>query len=228
LIELSIVQVLLALLPILVAAILYGRSVDDWSSIAWATGRMFVQLILIGFALTAIFNFNNPFWVIGVVSFMSLGAGWIALRPIKKYKKSVLPVFVSVIVSGGLNLVWILAVVIQPKPWFEPAVVIPIAGMVMANAMNSVSLCAERYWADIAQNNTPQDAARTAMTASMIPQINALIAVGLVSLPGMMTGQILSGVSPLIAVRYQIVIMAMVLSTAAFGSFIYLQWHKKN
>jgi putative ABC transport system permease protein len=98
--------------------------------------------------------------------------------------------------------------------------------MVMANSMNAVSLCAERYWSDLEQGNDRKDAAHTAMTAAMIPQINSLLAVGLVSLPGMMTGQILSGVSPLIAVRYQIVIMAMILSTAAFGSFIYLKWYQ--
>jgi putative ABC transport system permease protein len=66
------------------------------------------------------------------------------------------------------------------------------------------------------------------MTAAMIPQINALLAVGLVSLPGMMTGQILSGISPLLAVRYQIVIMAMVLATSAMGSAIYLRWYRDD
>jgi len=183
---------------------------------------MFIQLIAIGYALSAIFGLNHPVWAILVVTFMSIGAGWIAIRPIRKFKRAAWPVFAAVILSGGINLIWILFFVIQPSPWFAPAIVIPITGMTMANAMNAVSLCAERYWAERQQDNGIDRSAKAAMTAAMIPQINSLLAVGLVSLPGMMTGQILSGVSPLIAVRYQIIIMAMVLSTAAFGSFLYL------
>ena len=224
--ELSVFQVSLALIPIIAAVIIYGLMANDWSTLLWATFRMVVQLVAIGYALNLIFNLHQPSWVLVVITFMSLGAGWIAIRPLRKYSKPALPVFVAVIVSGGLNLIWILAFVLNPDPWFLPSVVIPITGMVMANSMNAVSLCAERFWSELKQNNTVQDATLTALSAAMIPQINALFAVGLVSLPGMMTGQILSGVSPLIAVRYQIVIMAMVLSTAAFGSFIYLFWHR--
>ena len=62
----------------------------------------------------------------------------------------------------------------------------------------------------------------------MIPQVNALLAVGLVSLPGMMTGQILSGISPLVAVRYQIVVMAMVLGSAGISTILFLIWQKKK
>jgi putative ABC transport system permease protein len=159
---------------------------------------------------------------------MSIGAGWISGRAIRAYKKSILPIIGSVIVSGALNLAWILIFILQPEPWFSASIVIPITGMVMANSMNAVSLCAERYWSERSNQYDHQNAAKTAMTAAMIPQINALLAVGIVSLPGMMTGQILSGVSPLIAVRYQIVIMAMILSTAAFGSFLYLWWYARN
>lgn len=226
-IELSIGHVLLALVPLILVMVIYGRTVEDWTSVPLATVRMFIQLIAIGYALTAIFDVSHPIWVLIAITFMSLGAGWIALRSIKKFNKSPLPIFIAVMTSGLLNLFWILGVVIQPTPWFSPSVVIPISGMVLANAMNSVSICAERYWSDLKQGQENKEAKKSAMTAAMIPQINTLMAVGLVSLPGMMTGQILSGVSPLIAVRYQIIIMAMILSTAAIGSFIYLTWYEK-
>ncbi len=225
--ELSVLQVSLALVPIIAAVVIYGLMVKDWSSVLWATLRMVVQLIAIGYALNYIFNLHHPSWVLMVIVLMSIGAGWIAVRPIRKFKKPIMPIFVAVIVSGWINLIWILVVVLRPNPWFLPSVLIPITGMVMANSMNAVSLCAERFWSELKQKNTIQESTLAALTAAMIPQINALLAVGLVSLPGMMTGQILSGVSPLIAVRYQIVIMAMVLSTAAFGSFIYLFWYRK-
>ncbi len=228
LIELSLINVSVGLVPVLVATVIYGKMVNDWHSVLLAAARMFIQLLLIGYALTAIFNLHHPLWVMLVILCMSLGAGWIALRPMKKYKQPKWPVFLSVLIAGGLNLFWILAFVIQPEPWFAPSVVIPLTGMVMANAMNSVSLCAERFWSEMSQENTYQFSIHTAMTAALIPQINALMAVGLVSLPGMMTGQILSGVSPLIAVRYQIVIMAMLISTASIGSFLYLTLVKKK
>jgi len=223
--ELSLVQVSLSLVPVIGAFLIYGWVLADWKTVIWATFRMFVQLIIIGYALTAIFGLNHPFWVFIVVLFMSVGAGWIAARSIKRFAKPVLPIIVTVLLSGVINLIWMLFVVLQPAPWFEPSVVIPITGMVMASSMNSVSLCAERYWSEIQDSgHNVKDSETAAMRAAMIPQINALFAVGLVSLPGMMTGQILSGVSPLIAVRYQIVIMAMLLSTAALGSFGYLWW----
>jgi putative ABC transport system permease protein len=227
-IELSLGQVGLGLLPILIAALIFGLVLNDWASVAWASLRMFVQLIFIGYALAIIFGLQHPLWVMVVVSLMSLGAGWIALRAMRKYNRPIWPVFAAVLLAGGLNLVWILGVVIRPEPWFSPEVVIPLTGMVMATAMNAVSLCAERFWAERSQGIEANEAGHSALSACMIPHINALLAVGLVSLPGMMTGQILSGVSPLVAVRYQIIIMAMLLSTAALGSFLYLHWAKQD
>ena len=78
---------------------------------------------------------------------------------------------------------------------------IPLAGMVFANSMNTISLAGERFHAERERGEDYLSARRTAMEAAMIPQVNALLAVGLVSLPGMMTGQILSGVEPLIPLR---------------------------
>jgi len=97
--------------------------------------------------------------------------------------------------------------------WFEPNLVVPIAGMIFANSMNTVSLAAERFESEFKRGENYISARRTALDATLIPQINSLFAVGLVALPGMMTGQILSGVDPNIAVRYQIMVMWMI-----FGS----------
>ena len=94
--------------------------------------------------------------------------------------------------------------------------------MYFANTMNAISLAAERYHSELQNNQLADNARLTAFHAAMIPQINSLLAVGLVALPGMMTGQILSGVSPLIAVRYQIMIMAMILGTAGLGAALML------
>ena len=105
---------------------------------------------------------------------------------------------------------------------------IPIAGMIFANAMNSISLAIERLESELA-NDVDYDVARKiAFQASMIPIINSLFAVGLVSLPGMMTGQILSGVSPLIAVRYQIVVMCMIFGSGGITSAYFLSLVKSH
>lgn len=99
---------------------------------------------------------------------------------------------------------------------------IPLAGMIFANAMNSVSLAGERLMAEINRNISYEQARIIALQASLIPITNSLFAVGLVSLPGMKTGQILSGVSPFIAARYQIMVMCMMFASAGISSTIFL------
>ena len=98
-----------------------------------------------------------------------------------------------------------------------------LAGMIFANAMNTVSLAAERIEAELQKISDFTPAQRIALDAALIPQINGLLAVGLVSLPGMMTGQILSGVSPVVAARYQIMVMCMIFGSAGLSTIIYLK-----
>jgi len=100
--------------------------------------------------------------------------------------------------------------------------------MVFANAMNSVALASERYYAERRRELEASEASREAVSASMIPVVNALLAVGLVSLPGMMTGQILSGVSPLVASRYQILVMVMIFVSAGLSVSIFLALLRKR
>jgi putative ABC transport system permease protein len=88
--------------------------------------------------------------------------------------------------------------------------------------MNSVSLAGERLYSELGHHNDYSRARNTAFQAAMIPLTNSLLAVGLVSLPGMMTGQILAGTSPLIAARYQIIVMCMVFSSAGISAALFL------
>ena len=111
--------------------------------------------------------------------------------------------------------------------FYEPRYVIPIAGMILANSMNVISLAIERFEKELERKESFENARKIAFKSALIPQINSLLAVGLVSLPGMMTGQILSGVDPLIAVRYQIMIMSTILSSAGISLIIYFYLNKK-
>jgi putative ABC transport system permease protein len=112
--------------------------------------------------------------------------------------------------------------VLDLDPWYQMKYLVPLAGMIFANAMTAVTLSAERYGAEREGGKAAVEARNIAWSASLIPQVNAFLAVGLVSLPGMMTGQILAGASPLHAVRYQIMVMAMVMGSAGFAVAVFL------
>ena len=103
-----------------------------------------------------------------------------------------------------------------------PRYVVPLAGMIFANSMNTLSLAAERFGAELERGNPYEESRNIALHTALIPTINTLIAVGLVALPGMMTGQILSGVPPLVAVKYQIIIMCMIFGASGMSAAVYL------
>ena len=123
---------------------------------------------------------------------------------------------------------------IQPQPWYNPQYLIPLLGMVLGNTLNGLSLGLDRFMeglrsgrdqveTDLALGATRweacQSVVRDAIRLAMIPTINSMMVMGLVSLPGMMTGQILQGAAPAAAVRYQIVILFMMASATALGVF---------
>lgn len=212
----------LILLPVLVVLwILYRWSVGAGTGL-YAVSRMIVQLLVIGYLLTWIFSAEDPYIVLGVLSVMLLVAAWISLRPLGGRDAASYARALAAIGLGGITtLALVTAAVLELDPWFAPHKMIPLAGMIFANSMNAVSIAAERFQSEIRGSDYPK-ARHTAMNAAMIPQINTMFAVGLVSLPGMMTGQILSGVSPLIAVRYQIMVMCMIFGSAGIAAAYYL------
>jgi putative ABC transport system permease protein len=156
-------------------------------------------------------------------------SSWIALRPLAdRGIKPYAIVAIAIGVSGLGVLILVTQIILELPRWYEPRFVIPLAGMVFANSMNTISLAGERFHAERGRGEDYLSARRLAMEAAMIPQVNALLAVGLVSLPGMMTGQILSGVEPLTAARYQIMVMCMIFSTAGLAAVIYMALKKNS
>ena len=221
--EISLLRLLVAFVPVAVAIVILVRySLGAWNGL-YATARMLIQLLLIGYVLTYIFNADQPYIVLAVLVVMMAVASWIALRPLGRRTPSRYAIaFAAVAVSGLLTLVLVTQGVLSLDPWYDPRYAIPLSGMVFSAAMNAVSLAAERYDAELATGTAPADAVPTALNAALIPQVNTLFAVGLVALPGMMTGQILAGVEPLIAVRYQIVVMCMLFGVTALSGAAYL------
>ncbi|MEK9629656.1 MAG: ABC transporter permease [Nitrospinota bacterium] len=195
----------------------------------YANGRMLLQLLLVGYFLTYIFETNQPIVIVLVVALMIAVSSWIALRSFeKKNLKTYVILLISIGVPGLFLLGLVTQFVLQMQKWFEPSLVVPIAGMIFANSMNTVSLAAERFESEIKREEDFTRARRIALEASLIPQINSFFAVGLVALPGMMTGQILSGVDPIIAARYQIMVMWMIFGSGGLAAVFYLVLRIRN
>lgn len=189
----------------------------------YAVSRMLIQLLLIGYLLTYIFESDSSGIVLLILFIMVFASSWIALGTVRYRRVDLFKYAIaSIAFGGGVTLFLITQAVLVLDPWYSPQSMIPIAGMIFANAMNSVSLAAERLNAEVSRDVAYDDARKIALQSALIPVINSLFAVGLVSLPGMMTGQILSGVSPLIAVRYQIMVMCMVFGAAGIATAIFL------
>ena len=185
--------------------------------------------MVIGYFLGYIFEANSAWVVLAVVTVMVFVSSWIALRT-SRIKRAVLykKTLYSLILGGGTTFLLVTQTVLDLDPWYSPRYVIPLAGMIFASSMNSVSLAVERLTAEIERNVDYQQARTTALRTSLIPITNSLFAVGLVSLPGMMTGQILSGISPLVAARYQIMVMCMIFGSAGISSALFLKLVKPD
>ncbi len=223
----TLTHLLYMLLPLLIVWFLYAKWTLNKKEIPLATFRMVLQLLLVGYVLTFIFGNSNPFVGLAVIAVMVSISSFIALRNVKNKKEGkYIKFFISILIGGSFNLFLVFYLVLDLQPLYQPKFIIPLAGMVFANAMNALSLTAERFENEI-KTKEYEKARAISFKASLIPQLNSFFAVGLVSLPGLMTGQILSGVDPIIAVRYQIVVMAMILGSAGMSSAIYL-WLQKD
>jgi putative ABC transport system permease protein len=195
--------------------------------------RAAAQLFVIGYVLLFLFGHESPWWVMAALLVMLAVATATSVRRVEHGPPArvLLPYALAAVAGGAvLALVPVFALVIRPEPWFEARYIIPISGMMLSSAMNVVAQVLERMFALarseapvieqlLALGASPQQATRAHVRASiraaMIPTINGLLTVGLVALPGMMTGQIVSGESPELAVRYQIVIMYQLVAVAA-------------
>ena len=226
--NISLLDLLWVMIPVTVVIVIYMRWTEDRSTLFYALFRMLIQLILIGYVLTYIFESKSPYLVVFILSVMLIAASMISLRPVQKRQKSLyLYAFISIAIGGIFTLIIVTTGVLDLSFWFEPRILVPLAGMIFANSMNAVSIAAERFESEMGRQVGYTDARATSYKAALIPIINALFAVGLVSLPGMMTGQILSGIDPLIAVRYQMMVMLMILGSAGISVAVYLLFLKR-
>lgn len=200
-----------------------------------ASIRNVIQLLLIGYILKLIFNSDNLFLLGAIAIIMLLVAGFeINSRqkyPLKRwvgFKVGTSALFISSFTMALLSLM----VIVAPTPWYSPQYSIPLLGMLLGNTMNGISLGMDKLNQSVYQQrlvieqrlmlgHSYQDAIHEIRSESirtgMIPIINSMAIAGLVSLPGMMTGQILSGTPPVEAVKYQILIFFLIAAGTGFG-----------
>lgn len=215
------------LIPLMISLTVFKQLNTSLIELGTAWFRMIVQLVLVGFALVLLFNLDSPGYMVLIFIVMTVIASWIAIRPVRHHQGIWLPAVISLLIASGIHLLISLLGVLETPVWYDPSVLIPLSGMYLANTMNCISLSAERFISEL-EHQPVNGAQVSAFQSAMIPLINGLLAVGVVALPGMMTGQILSGVSPLIAVRFQIMIMAMVFGAGAMGSWLFLKLYSRR
>jgi putative ABC transport system permease protein len=192
-------------------------------SLLIASIRMVVQLLLVGYLLQWVFTLRNPVLIILVALAMTIMAGISSVnRTRRRFASIYWNNFFSLLCGSFVVTGFTVSGIIQVHPWYDPQYLIPLLGMILGNALTGTSLALERFMEDLTNRREQIEALltlgatrweashqpiREALRIGMIPTINSMMVMGLVSLPGMMTGQILAGASPVDAIRYQIVII---------------------
>ena len=207
--------------------------------LAYSTVRSLMQLIAIGYILDIVFAINDWWAVVAILAVMLTIATIVTRNRINQKLKGLLPtVALSLVGSSVFTLAYLILLIVQPNRWYEPQYLIPLAGMLFGNAMNSASLAGDRLLSNINQNRleiethlclgaTPTQAIATykkeAIRTGLIPILNNMVVMGLVSLPGMFTGQVLGGSDPLDAASYQILIVFAIVLTNIISTVLVTQ-----
>jgi putative ABC transport system permease protein len=239
-IDLTIWQVAIAYIFVLIViAIVRIRKINKEKEIIISSIRMTLQLILTGYILVYIFENPSPFITTGIIFLMEVFSIFTIFKKFKGKLSNPLKRIIAISMSVGTLscLVYFLFMVVRISPWYSPQYFVPIAGMLIGNSMTGISLGIKSLIEGMSTQKslieealilgaTPQEASRNIINstfdAAIMPTINSMVGMGIVFLPGMMTGQILSGTSPTTAIAYQIAIMLGILGAVALTVIIML------
>ena len=224
---------------VILLIIVKWRGITREKQIMLATVRMTVQLILAGYVLTYIFENPHPLLSLGFLCAMALFSIHNIFKQVSHtLNKKIKRIVILSMLSGPMAaLFYFNVVVIHFTPWYEPRYFIPIAGMIVGNAMTGVTLALKNLHEGISGNRerveamlmlgaTPARAVReyvdAAFDSAVLPTLNNMLGMGIIFLPGMMTGQIISGISPLIAIEYQIAILIGILGSVSLTVVLFI------
>jgi len=240
LIELDLVRIGLALgLMVIAIALSAWQKLGLEKSLAIATGRTVLQLLVVGYVLEIIFALNNPWAVLAILVVMLTIATIVTRNRISKKIPNLLPIVGgSVLISTAFTLAYVTLLVLQPNPWYEPRYLIPLAGILLGNAMNAAAIAGDRFVSTMNASQlevetylslgaTPKQATelyrKDAIKAGLIPTLNTMTVVGIVTLPGAFTGQVLGGINPLNAALYQMLIMFILAIATLITTILVIQ-----
>ncbi len=231
------------ILLVIVGIIMKKSGVNQIKLLIIASIRMTIQLVIAGFILTYIFDNPHPLFT---VAYLILMTAFSVFRVLSKNKglNRKFQTIISISIGGcGLCIVMFFVIIVVGESPFNPQYIIPLAGMIMGNTMTAVtlairSLCGSissqrvRINSMIAIGAAPKKIllpfVQSALETALLPTLNALVGMGIVSLPGMMTGQILSGTLPTTAILYQITIMIAICASVCLSAFCSLYFGHKT
>ncbi len=238
--DLSIVNLAIAYIFVLLLLIIFrARGIRRENMILIATTRMTVQLTIMGYILLYVFK-NPSWWLTLLMLLIMLGfAIYNAAKRVRYDMSDDLKRLMGVSMTIGYlcTAVVFMLLVLQVRPWFNPQYFIPISGMIIGNSMTGIALGANRLCANMQDHRekienslmlgaSPKLAAyeevNDAFDSAILPTMNNMMTMGIVSLPGMMTGQMLSGTFPLTAIKYQIGIMLAILGCTAVTVVVFV------
>lgn len=240
-INLSYSQLALTYVFVAIAMVLTSKNgINRNKEFIIGTVRMTLQLFLAGFVLVYIFDSSSLFLSLAMVLLMEIFAIFNIINPKKDVlsKGMVKVVALSLMTGTIFTMVFFLLLVIRPEPLYNPQYLIPLGGMIIGNSMTGISLALDSMISEISDNRVNIEGSLMlgasprmsmdkiiggAFNTAIMPTLNSIKNMGIISLPGMMTGQILGGVSPLIAIRYQIAIMTAIMSSVAICVFVFLE-----
>jgi len=231
-------------LMLIVAVIALVNKLGITKSVLLGTVRSFAQLTIMGYVLEWIFDLQKWYFTVMMIIIMIAFATYDSYKRIDfRPGKTFFCCLSSMVVGTTLPLAFMFYIVLQITPWYNPQYVIPISAMVISNTMTAISICLNTFGNELRLRRYEVEAKlslgakkgqsleiikKSAIKAGLIPTINALMVLGIVKLPGMMTGQILGGVAPIESVKYQLLIMYMISSAAAISLFLLVYMVEKG
>ncbi len=217
------------------------KGIPREKEIVIASIRMTIQLIAVGYILEYVFAQAHPLYTVTLVMIMLAFAIYTIQKKAKSILNRALKQLITISMSAGIlfSLIYFIFVVLALSPWYDPSYVIPIAGMIIGNSMTGIALGVNTLTEGIHTRRhlieaalmlgaTPKQSCKEIINqsfdAAMLPTINSMLGMGIVFLPGMMTGQILGGASPVVAIEYQIAIMLGIVGSVSLSVVLLVQF----
>lgn len=242
--DISNIGLILAAASLAVSVVVYAfTKVGLIRDLFISMGRMGIQLGLVGLYLTGLFRLNHPLVNIGYVLLMMGAANYSVLKNTGLKQSMFVYTFPATLISVGAVGLYFMTLVFQPQPLYDARYLIPISGMLLGNSMNRTIITLERFYSSVRKDESGYSALiamgatvneatssnlKTAYRAGLGPALANLATMGIVSLPGMMTGQILGGSDPSVAIKYQVAIILAIYVATDLSALLCITFSKRK